>query len=102
MSNKEFSDKSICAAQFPTSTHSYQISAAARANLGNTIVHTPIEELSEDATMIEDALTDEEESLNTPSYQPIELSTEDEGDIENGGCIGQLERGWNQLFREMY
>ncbi|KAI8087034.1 uncharacterized protein B0P05DRAFT_533437 [Gilbertella persicaria] len=79
----------------PQNTKHYQISASARANFANMIIESPTNE----DMMEEDILTDEEESLKTPSYHPIDL--EDEGDLENGGYIGQLERGWSQMFREM-
>ncbi|KAL7320413.1 hypothetical protein PS15m_000305 [Mucor circinelloides] len=57
-----------------------------------------------DVVMVDDDYTDEDESLQTPSYMNCYSSyiTTDIGeDVENGGYTGQLERGWSEMFNEM-
>ncbi|KAL9559391.1 hypothetical protein MBANPS3_000466 [Mucor bainieri] len=57
-----------------------------------------------DVMMVDDDYTDEDESLQTPSYMNCYSSyiTTDIGDdLENGGYTGQLERGWSEMFNEL-
>jgi len=57
-----------------------------------------------DVMMVDDDYTDEDESLQTPSYMNCYSSyiTTDIGDdLESGGYTGQLERGWSEMFNEM-
>ncbi|KAG2200270.1 hypothetical protein INT46_000464 [Mucor plumbeus] len=61
------------------------------------------EEVSNDMIM-EDDYTDEDESLQTPSYMnhySSYISTDVGEDVEDGGYTGQLERGWSEMFNEM-
>lgn len=54
--------------------------------------------------MMEDDYTDEDESLQTPSYMNCYSSyipTDVGEDLEDGGYTGQLERGWSEMFSEM-
>lgn len=61
-------------------------------------------ESNADVMMVDDDYTDEDESLQTPSYMNCYNSyiTTDVGDdLESGGYTGQLERGWSEMFNEM-
>ncbi|GAN07954.1 hypothetical protein MAM1_0183d07459 [Mucor ambiguus] len=57
-----------------------------------------------DVMMVDDDYTDEDESLQTPSYMNCYssyIATDIGDDLEDGGYTGQLERGWSEMFNEL-
>lgn len=61
-------------------------------------------ETNADVMMVDDDYTDEDESLQTPSYMNCYhsyITTAIGDDLEDGGYTGQLERGWSEMFNEM-
>lgn len=81
---------------------SFQLSPNATANRANVVVppSTPPED---DIVMMEDDFTDEDDVLKTPSATAVRYIAYDVGgDLDEGGYIGSLERGWSEMFNEMY
>lgn len=51
--------------------------------------------------MIDDDLTDEEESLKTPCNTNYDYIPTDLGEnVDDGGYSGQLESGWSDMYNE--
>lgn len=68
------------------------------------LLQTQQVESNADVMMVDDDYTDEDESLQTPSYMNCYssyIATDIGDDLENGGYTGQLERGWSEMFNEM-
>lgn len=86
-----------------TTKGSFQLSSNATANRANVVVLPPSTPPEDDIVMMEDEYTDEDEVLATPSATAVRYIAYDVGDdLDEGGFIGSLERGWSEMFNEMY
>lgn len=86
-----------------TTKGTFQLSPNATANRANVVVLPPSTPPEDDIVMMEDEYTDEDEVLATPSATAVRYIAYDVGDdLDEGGYIGSLERGWSEMFNEMY